>query len=96
MTEVANVPDKVLYSNVSVVRQQDGRLEVYVGQEKMLGAVGINLQPTSDGVGVWTFAVSSSRIKMCEGQPAQPVYEDNVVPFRRSEVTEEMLPKTSA
>lgn len=83
MTEVASETpqEKITYSNVSIVRDPDGRMSVFVGTEKMLGVIGLNMQPTNDG-GMWTFGIPSTRVRLCERVPTQPVYEDvNVVPF---------------
>lgn len=77
--ENATNKETITYSNVSIVREPDGKMSVFVCGEKMLGTVHINMQPTNDG-GLWTFGVPSSRVRLCERVPAQPVYEDvNVV-----------------
>ena len=91
MTEVAEDKETITFSNVSIVRDQDGKMAVFVGQEKMLGVVGINMQPTNDG-GLWTFGIPSAKVRLCERVPAQPVYADNVVPFPLSGVAHSVTP----
>lgn len=75
--------EEVLFSNVSIVRDPDGRLAMYVGSEKIIGQIGLNLQPTNEG-GMWTIGIPSNRVRLSERVPAQPMYQGaNVVPFTR-------------
>lgn len=73
MTTETEVPTQV--SNVTLVRDPaDGRLHVYVGKERMIGAMGINVQPTNDGVGILTCGLSMTRVRLAENGPVEPVY----------------------
>lgn len=81
MTEALAVetPDEIQFSNVTAVRDLDGRLSVYVGQHKMLGAVNVSLDGSN---GVLGLVVPLSRVRFAEQKPLPPVVEskvDNVV-----------------
>lgn len=80
----AEAEQDTLYSNVSVVRDLDGKHHVYVGTEKVLGIGSYTMQPLNDGTGIWTFAIPSSRVRLSERVPALPVFESsNVLPFNK-------------
>jgi hypothetical protein len=68
--------DTIEFSNVTVVRDREGQLSVYVGAEKMLGTLGISIQQGALGL-----AVPMSRVRMMEDIPATPVleYKDNII-----------------
>jgi hypothetical protein len=76
----AGPTDTIQFSNVTVVRDQEGNLSVWVAGEKILG--GGNIQMSN---GMLAFVVPLTRVRLAEDVPATPVYEfkDNVVPFNR-------------
>lgn len=67
------------FSNVTLVRAEDGTLSVWVAGEKMLGAQGIAVHPN----GVLALGVDMARVRFAEEKPIVTlVYEsvpDNVV-----------------
>ncbi len=71
--------DQIVYSNTSIVRDPDGKLNLFVGSEEVIGVVNITCQNGE----FWGFAIPVARVKLCERVPAQPVYEhnNNVVPL---------------
>lgn len=68
--------DTIEFSNVTVVRDREGQLSVYVGAEKMLGTLSVQI-----GSGVLGLAVPMSRVRLMEDIPATPVleYKDNII-----------------
>lgn len=72
----AGPADTIEFSNVTIVRDREGSLSVYVGAEKMLGTMGINIAN-----GAMAVAIPMSRVRMMEDVPATPVleYKDNIV-----------------
>lgn len=80
--ETATAPsgpaDTVVFSNVTVVRNQEGELSVYVGSEKMLGVTSASI-----GNGMLGIAVGMARVRLAENNPATPVVvaKDNVLQF---------------
>ena len=84
MTDTPTEVETVTFSNVSVVRDKDGKLELYVGKEKCLGAGGITYNPGAGDNGAWIFVVPGNRVRLCElTPPAQVVLEkrDNILTF---------------
>lgn len=81
MTETAK-EEKVPFSNVTVVRDVDGKLAMYVGSEKVIGVTNIQMQPLNDGTPFWTIGIPGNRVRIAERVPALPQYEaTNVVRF---------------
>lgn len=75
MTEVP--ADQIVFSNVTVVRDQEGKLTVYAGNEKLLGVTAVNMN--SD---IMSLAMPMTRVRLAENNPATPVLVvDNVVDF---------------
>jgi hypothetical protein len=72
----AGPADTIEFSNVTVVRDREGQLSVYVGAEKMLGTMGVAI-----GQGALGLAVPMSRVRIMEDIPATPVleYKDNII-----------------
>jgi hypothetical protein len=71
------VADQIIFSNVTVVRNQEGELSVYVGSEKMLGVSAVQMNS-----GVMSLAMPMNRVRLAENNPATPVLVvDNVVDF---------------
>jgi hypothetical protein len=72
----AGPADTIEFSNVTVVRDREGQLSVYVGAEKMLGTMGVNI-----GNGALALGVPMSRVRIMEDIPATPVleYKDNII-----------------
>lgn len=68
--------DTIEFSNTTIVRDTEGHLSIYVGAEKMLGTLGVNIQQ-----GMLTIGVPMSRVRMTEDIPATPVleYKDNII-----------------
>lgn len=88
-----STPEQVQIVNTSIVRDPDGKLTLWVGNEKMLGVGTLTMQPQPDGVGMWVLVIPSNRVRLCERVPEPPVYEaDNVVPF----AARSTLPLTTA
>jgi len=79
MTELAEPNDTILFSNVTTVRDQEGNLSLWVGNEKVLGVAAINIQG-----GVLSMAMPMSRVRFAEDVPATPVAVDksNVLEFK--------------
>ena len=78
--ELATSPpsDTIEFSNVTVVRDQEGTLSIYVGKEKVLGVMGANISQGALGL-----AIPMSRVRLAEATPATPVLETkNVVSFK--------------
>ena len=87
--------EQICFSNTSIVRDPDGKLNLFVGSEKVIGVVNITCQNGE----FWGFAIPVARVKLCERVPAQPVYENNnnVVPFVRPACGNDTnTPQTSA
>lgn len=85
MTEAVTLPpspsgpvDTIVFSNVTVVRNQEGQLSVYVGSEKMLGVSGTSITNGTLGIGV-----DMTRVRLSEENPTTPVVvpKDNVLQF---------------
>lgn len=82
MTDETTQTDAIeQYSNVTVVREQDGTLSLWVGATKMIGAAAISINPN----GVLGCAVPMTHVRLAEKVPATPVVikADNVLPFVR-------------
>jgi hypothetical protein len=67
----------ILFSNTTLVRDEAGALAVYVGAEKMLGAINIQVAPN----GALVLAVPMERVRLAEIKPAERVSE-NVLEFK--------------
>lgn len=80
MTEaIPAKPDTIVFSNVTLVRNQDGDLSVYVGNEKIIGLA--VAQITQGQLGM---SVPMNRVRLSEDTPATPVViekKDNVLSF---------------
>lgn len=82
MTDTATAPsgptDTVVFSNVTLVRDQEGDLSVWVGSEKMQGLGNVNISN-----GILGLALQMSRVRLAEDVPATPVVVDksNVLQF---------------
>lgn len=74
MTEAVVLPpnDTVMFSNVTVVRDKEGELSVWVGSEKMLGVGNVNINN-----GILGIALQMNRVRLAEDVPATPVAIDN-------------------
>ncbi len=71
--------DVVLFSNVTLVRDVEGNLSLYAGNEKLHGVASINIQQ-----GFVSCAIPVARVRLAEIEPAKVVYENkNVLPFER-------------
>jgi len=71
--------DTIAFSNVTVVRDQEGRLSVWVGNEKMLGVGVVQINDQS-----MSLAIPMSRIRLAEDVPATPVATTkNVIEFTK-------------
>lgn len=75
---IAPTPDVVLFSNVTAVRDLDGRLQVWVGQERMLGASQVSIGMMENGVGILSLHVPLSRVRLAEQEPKPAVIESRV------------------
>jgi hypothetical protein len=70
--------DTIAFSNVTVVRDQEGKLTVWVGNEKMLGVGPVQLNGEA-----MSLAMPMSRIRLAEDVPATPVIQTaNVIEFK--------------
>lgn len=69
----------VLFSNTTLVRDEDGTLSVWVAGEKMHGVASVIINN-----GVASIGLPLTRVRFAERQPLQNVYEtkNNVVPFQ--------------
>jgi hypothetical protein len=81
-TPEAAPPVHVL-SNVSLVRDPEGKVNVYVGNEKVLGIVNTSMGPLQGGEQLFSFAIPTSRVRFGEIIPPGPIVQsrDNVVSF---------------
>lgn len=71
--------DTIDFSNTTVVRDQEGNLTIWVGNEKMLGVVGSQIGQNS-----LTVVLSMARVRLAEGVPATPVVQtSNVLEFKK-------------
>lgn len=79
-TAPAGPTDTIVFSNVTVVRDQEGNLSVWVGSEKMMGVSAVQIQG-----GVLSLAMPMTRARLAENNPATPVVvpNDNVVSFTK-------------
>jgi hypothetical protein len=69
--------DKITFSNVTVVRDSEGKLSVWAGNEKLLGVGAVQMNQDT-----MSLAIPMSRIRLAEDAPATPVFESkNVVAF---------------
>jgi hypothetical protein len=77
--ELAATADTILFSNVTVVRDQEGNLSFWVGNEKALGVAAVQIQG-----GILSLAMPMSRARLAEDVPATPVVVDksNVLEFK--------------
>lgn len=75
----AGPTDTILFSNTTVVRDQDGKLTVWVGSEKMMGVSAVQLNNE-----VMSLAMPLNRLRLAEDVPATPVTADksNVLEFK--------------
>jgi hypothetical protein len=71
--------DSIIFSNVTVVRNQEGELSVWVGNEKILGAGNIGISN-----GILVLAIPLTRVRVAEDKPATQVEvnKDNVLEFK--------------
>jgi hypothetical protein len=83
-TPEAAPPVHVL-SNVSLVRDYEGKVHVYVGNEKVLGIVNTTMGPLNGGEQLFSFAIPTSRVRFGEIVPPGPVVQsrDNVLTFEK-------------
>lgn len=81
MTELAATTppiDTIAFSNVTVVRDQEGKLTVWVGNEKMLGVGAVQMNNDS-----MSLALPMNRVRLAEDVPATLVVQtNNVVEFK--------------
>jgi hypothetical protein len=77
-------PKEVQFANVTIVRDEDGKLNAFVGADKILGVNSINMTPLQDGSVFWAINIMGNRVRIAERTPVAPAYEykDNVVPFK--------------
>lgn len=70
--------DTIQFSNLTIVRDQDGELTAWVGSEKILGVVAIQMNNGACGM-----SLPMSRVRLAENVPATPVLEikNNVIQF---------------
>lgn len=96
--DAASNTEQVTYSNCTIVRDQDGKLNFYVGAEKVLGVANITMQPLNDGKALWPINLLGDRVRVAERVPLAPVYEykDNVVEFKHGKLVAQTLPQESA
>lgn len=79
MAEAVVLPpnDTVMFSNVTVVRDKEGDLSIWVGSEKMLGVGHVNINN-----GILTVQLPMTRARLAEDVPATPVADtSNVLSF---------------
>lgn len=78
MTEANIQTDSIVFSNVTLVRDQDGNLSVWVGNQKMMG-----VGPVTLANGALSLAMPITRVRLAEDVPATPVIVDssNVIMF---------------
>jgi hypothetical protein len=79
-TAAASPPkDTILFSNVTIVRDQEGELSLWVGNEKALGVATINMAQ-----GFASIALPLTRVRLAEDVPATPVETTkNVIDFKK-------------
>lgn len=70
--EIAAAPtgptDTIAFSNVTLVRNQEGDLSIWVGNEKMMGLVSVNVSGGAVGM-----AIPLTRVRFAEDMPATQV-----------------------
>lgn len=78
-TAAASPPeDTILFSNVTIVRDQEGKLSVWVGNEKMIGVGAVQLNNDT-----MSLAMNMNRVRLAEDVPATPVTTTkNVIEFK--------------
>ena len=93
-TPEAAPPVHVL-SNVSLVRDQEGKVHVYVGTEKILGIVNTSMGPLQGGEQLFSFAIPTSRVRFGEIIPPWPIVQsrDNVVSFDKFRGYQAQIPE---
>lgn len=78
MTEEIEPKDTVEFSNVTVVRDVEGKLTIWCGNEKLLGVVG-----SSIGQDMLSIVLTMARVRLAENVPATPVAQTkNVIEFK--------------
>src|SRR5260370_42256817 len=77
--------DTIIFSNTTVVRDQDGKLSVWVGNEKMMGVAMVQIAQDN-----MSLVIPMARVRVAEDVPATPVYEtkDNVIQFTRFRIAQ--------
>lgn len=70
------------FSNVTIVRDIEGKFDLYVGKEKALGVTRIQSVPLDNGGNIWSFAISGDRVRISELVPVMPAEKvGNVIQF---------------
>lgn len=82
MTEAASASppsDTIIFSNVTIVRNQEGELSFWVDDTKALGVGAVNVAQ-----GFVSVAIPLARVRFAEDVPATPVVADksNVLEFK--------------
>lgn len=84
MSETGLQTSTFIHSNVSLVRDADGSLSVWVGDEKILGLAAVNVSS-----GVLGMGIPMSHVRLAERVPATPVVilANNVLPFQKPDTS---------
>lgn len=79
MTEersIAPAQEANKFSNISMVRSRDGEITAWCGNELILGVIAITKGLDEDGNSVWSMLLEGRRVRLAEGTPAPPLYEE--------------------